>query len=78
MHLSVLFFKGSIIGVSLPGQVELEVIDTEPGIKGDTQSGGNKPATLETGAVVRVPFFINVGDRIRVNTETSEYIERCK
>ena len=57
---------------------ELEVIDTEPGIKGDTASGGNKPATLETGAVVRVPFFINVGDRIKVNTQTGEYIERCK
>ena len=77
MHLSVLSFKGSVIGVDLPGQVELEVVDTEPGIKGDTASGGNKPATLETGAVVRVPFFINVGDRIRVNTKTGEYIERC-
>lgn len=77
MHLSVLFFKGDIIGVDLPGQVELEVVETEPGIKGDTASGGNKPATLETGAVVRVPFFINVGDRIRVNTKTGDYIERC-
>lgn len=77
MHLSVLFYKGAIIGVDLPGQVELEVVDTEPGIKGDTASGGNKPATLETGAVVRVPFFINVGDRIRVNTKTNEYLERC-
>jgi len=77
MLLSILMFKGEIIGVDLPGQVELEVIDTEPGIKGDTASGGNKPATLETGAVIRVPFFINVGDRLRVNTKTSEYIERC-
>ncbi|MCR4962631.1 MAG: elongation factor P [Firmicutes bacterium] len=77
MNLSILFFKGEIIGVDLPGQVELEVVDTEPGIKGDTASGGNKPATLETGAVVRVPFFINTGDRIRVNTKTGEYIERC-
>ena len=77
MHLSVLFFKGDIIGVDLPGQVELEVVETEPGIKGDTASGGNKPATLETGAVVRVPFFINAGDRIRVNTKTGDYIERC-
>ncbi len=77
MNLSILFFKGEIIGVDLPGQVELEVIDTEPGIKGDTASGGNKPATLETGAVVRVPFFINTGDRIKVNTKTGEYIERC-
>lgn len=77
MHLSVLFYKGDVIGVDLPGQVELEVIETEPGIKGDTASGGNKPATLETGAVVRVPFFINVGDRLRINTKTGEYIERC-
>jgi len=78
MVLSVLFFKGGIIGVDIPGNVELEVIETEPGIKGDTASGGNKPATLETGAVVRVPFFINVGDRIKVNTSTGDYIERCK
>jgi len=76
MNISVLLFKGEIIGVDLPSQVELEVVDTEPGIKGDTASGGNKPATLETGAVVRVPFFINVGDNIRVNTKTGEYIER--
>lgn len=77
MNLSILMFKGDIIGVDLPGQVELEVIDTEPGIKGDTASGGNKPATLQTGVVVRVPFFINVGDRIKVNTRTGDYIERC-
>ena len=77
MHLSVLFYKTDVIGVDLPGQVELEVVETEPGIKGDTASGGNKPATLETGAVVRVPFFINVGDHIRVNTKTGEYVERC-
>ncbi|MBR5429994.1 MAG: elongation factor P [Firmicutes bacterium] len=77
MVLSVLLYKGQVIGVELPSNVELEVVDTEPGIKGDTASGGNKPATLETGAVVRVPFFINVGDRIRVNTRTNEYIERC-
>ena len=78
MVVSVLSYKGDIMGVDLPSAVELEVIDTEPGIKGDTASGGNKPATLETGAVVRVPFFINVGDRIKVNTSTAEYIERCK
>ena len=76
MALSILMFKNEIIGVDLPAQVELEVVETEPGIKGDTASGGNKPATLETGAVVRVPFFINVGDKIRVNTKTGDYIER--
>ena len=78
MIVSILSYNGTVLGVDLPSSVELEVIDTEPGIKGDTASGGNKPATLETGAVVRVPFFINVGDRIKVNTSTSEYIERCK
>ena len=77
MILSVLSYKGKILGVQLPSNVELVVVETEPGIKCDTASGGNKPATLETGAVVRVPFFINEGDRIRVNTETNEYIERC-
>lgn len=77
MHLSVMFFQGKIIGVDIPGQVELEVIETEPGIKGDTASGGSKPATLETGAIVRVPFFINVGDIIRINTKTGEYLERA-
>ena len=76
MHVIVLFFQGNIIGVDFPGQVELQVVETEPGIKGDTASGGNKPATLETGAVVRVPFFVNEGDVIRVNIKTGEYIER--
>ena len=77
MSVSVLFFQGSVIGVDFPAQVVLEVTETEPGIKGDTASGGNKPATLETGAVVRVPFFINIGDKIRVNTKTGDYIERA-
>ncbi|MDR2712281.1 MAG: elongation factor P [Clostridiales bacterium] len=77
MNISILIFQGNVIGVDLPGQVELEVIATDPGIKGDTASGGNKPATLETGAVVRVPFFINVGDVLRINTKTGEYIERA-
>ena len=77
MECSVLFYKGQIMGIDLPGQVVLTVTETEPGIKGDTASGGNKPATLETGYVVRVPFFINAGDLIRVNTKTGEYIERA-
>ena len=57
--------------------VVMEVIETEPGIKGDTASGGSKPATLQTGVVVNVPFFVNIGDNIRINTETGEYIERA-
>jgi elongation factor P len=77
MQISVLLFKGDIIGVDIPAQMTLEVIETDPGIKGDTATGGNKPATLETGVVVRVPFFINVGDKIKVNTKTGDYIERC-
>lgn len=77
MNIHILLFQGNVIGVDLPSQVELEITETEPGIKGDTASGGSKPATLETGAVVRVPFFINVGDVIQVNTKTGEYIGRA-
>ncbi|MGI6065468.1 MAG: elongation factor P [Bacillota bacterium] len=77
MNAFILFFQGNVIGVDLPSQVELEVIETEPGIKGDTASGGSKPATVETGSVVRVPFFINVGDVILVNTKTGEYVGRA-
>ena len=78
MECSVLFYKGQIMGIDLPGQVVLTVTETEPGIKGDTASGGTKPAILETGAKVNVPFFINEGDRLRINTKTGEYIERAK
>ena len=74
----ILFYNGQILGIDLPGQVTLTVTETEPGIKGDTASGGSKPATLETGARVNVPFFINEGDRLRINTKTGEYIERAK
>ncbi len=76
MDLYILFFKGAILGVDFPPQVELTVTETEPGIKGDTATGGTKPATTETGAIIKVPFFINEGDVVRVNTETGEYIER--
>lgn len=78
MTCSVLFYKDDIMGIDLPGQVTLTVTETEPGIKGDTASGGTKPAILETGAKVNVPFFINEGDRLRINTKTGEYIERAK
>ncbi|AEG61306.1 elongation factor P [Desulforamulus ruminis] len=76
MNLTILSFKGTIIGVDLPNVVELEVTETAPGIKGDTASGGGKPATLETGAVVNVPFFINVGDKLQIDTRTSNYVKR--
>ncbi|MEN6522072.1 MAG: elongation factor P [Armatimonadota bacterium] len=69
---------GNIIGVELPFTVELEVVETDPGVRGDTASGGSKPAKLETGAVIQVPFFINVGDRLKVDTRTDAYLERAK
>lgn len=73
----ILYHKGMPISVEVPTFVELIVVKTDPaGFKGDTASGGGKPATLETGAVVRVPFHINEGDIIKVDTRTSEYIER--
>lgn len=78
MVCSVLSYKGDIMGIDLPGQVTLTVTETEPAVKGATASGGTKPAILETGAKVNVPFFINEGDRLRINTKTGEYIERTK
>lgn len=74
----ILNYKGEPITVEVPTFVELKVARTDPGFKGDTASGGSKPAVLETGAVVKVPFHINEGDVIRVDTRTSEYIERVK
>lgn len=76
MTISVLIFQNNIIGIELPNFVELEVTDTEPGIKGDTATGATKNATLETGAVVQVPLFVNTGDRLRIDTRTSQYMER--
>jgi elongation factor P len=67
---------GEIIGVEIPASVELAVTVTEPGVQGDRVSGARKPAELETGKVVQVPLFVNVGDRVRVDTRTSEYITR--
>ena len=72
----VQFYKGEAISVKLPKSIVLQVVDTEPGFKGDTVSNVTKPATLETGAVIQVPMFINPGDMVRVNPETGEYIER--
>jgi len=74
--LFLLQYEGRTIGVELPITVELEVTYTEPGFKGDTATGGTKPATLETGAVVDVPLFVNQGERIRVDTRTGRYMER--
>ncbi|HHV78958.1 MAG TPA: elongation factor P [Firmicutes bacterium] len=72
----ILTHEGKHIGVELPNFVDLKVVETEPGFKGDTATGGSKPAKLETGAVVKVPLFIDVGDVIKVDTRTGTYIER--
>lgn len=77
MQVSVLSFHGTIFNVELPMSVELEVVATDPGIKGDTATGGSKPATLETGYIVKVPLFINVGDVLRIDTRSGDYIERA-
>lgn len=69
-------FEEKPIGVELPPKVVLKVVDTPPGVKGDTAQGGTKPATLDTGMTVQVPLFVNPGDFVRVNTETQEYVER--
>ncbi|MFB9886506.1 elongation factor P [Balneatrix alpica] len=74
----ITLFNGVPLAVTPPNFVELEVVETDPGLKGDTASGGGKPATLSTGAVVRVPLFINVGEVLRVDTRTGEYVSRAK
>ncbi|NLB88094.1 MAG: elongation factor P [Syntrophomonadaceae bacterium] len=76
MNIHVLIFQNKIIGVDLPNFVELKVVETEPGVKGDTATGATKNATLETGAVVQVPLFVNEGDVLRIDTRTGEYMER--
>ena len=73
----VLFFNGKPIGVDLPITVELEVTETEPGVKGDTATGATKNATLETGLVVQVPLFIEQGEMLKIDTRTGEYLERA-
>lgn len=77
MTITLLNYEGNPIGIDLPFTVKLKVTDTPPGIKGDTASGGGKSATLETGAVVHVPFFINIGDEVVVDTRTGQYLERA-
>ena len=75
---TITLWNGSPILVTPPNFVTLEVTQTDPGLKGDTSSGGNKPATLSTGAVVRVPLFIQEGELIKVDTRTGEYVTRVK
>ncbi len=72
----VLSYKGSVFGIEPPNFVELEITETEPGYKGDTATGATKNATVETGAVIKVPLFINEGDMVRIDTRSGEYMER--
>ena len=76
-EVDVLYIEGSPAAVELPNFVELAIARTDPGVRGDTAQGGTKPATLETGAVVQVPLFVNVGDRLKVDTREKRYISRA-
>jgi elongation factor P len=78
MQVKVLYYSGSPIAVETSIFVELAIVKTDPGIKGDTASGGSKPAETETGLIVKVPFHLNEGDVIKVDTRTSEYVEKVK
>uniref|UniRef100_A0A832LUV1 Elongation factor P n=1 Tax=Caldimicrobium thiodismutans TaxID=1653476 RepID=A0A832LUV1_9BACT len=77
LQVYVLYYKGKVIGIELPKVVEIRVVKTEPGVRGDTVGTATKPATLETGAVIQVPLFIQEGDLIKVDTRTGEYLERA-
>jgi elongation factor P len=77
MTVHIMTYQGETIGVELPNTVELVVAETEPGIKGDTASGGTKPATLETGLIVQVPFFVNQGDKLVIDTRNGAYVSRA-
>ena len=78
LSVSVMLYNGRPIGVSLPNFVELKITECEPGVRGDTAQGATKPATLETGAVVQVPLFVEEGETIKVDTRTGEYSSRVK
>lgn len=77
-NVKVLSYNDRIVDVELPNFVDLRIVQTEPGLKGNTVTGGNKPATVEPGAVIQVPLFVNVGDVVRVDTRSKEYIERVE
>ncbi|GMA55866.1 translation elongation factor P (EF-P) [Alicyclobacillus sacchari] len=77
MNCYIVMHQGETIGIDLPNTVELEVVETEPGIRGDTATGGSKPATVETGYTLQVPFFVNVGDKLIIDTRSGEYVSRA-
>jgi len=76
IEVDVLFHNGTAIGIDLPMFLALEIVETDPGVRGNTASGGSKPAKLETGKIVQVPLFLNEGDVVKVDTRTGDYIER--
>jgi elongation factor P len=76
MMAQIAIYQGEIVSVDIAASVELNIAETEPGVQGDRSTGGRKPATLETGKIVQVPLFINIGDRVRVDTRTGEYMTR--
>ncbi len=78
MNVKILVYEHQPIAVELPIFIELKVVDADPGIRGDTASGGNKPATVETGAVIKVPLYLEVGEVIKIDTRTRSYVERVR
>jgi elongation factor P len=76
MNVVIIYCDGQILGIEVPNFVELKITETPPGVKGDTAASNNKPATLETGAVIQVPFFVNVGETVRVDTRNDSYLDR--
>ena len=74
---NIMLFNESVVSVTAPNFIELEVTETDPGLKGDTAQGGTKPATLSTGAVVRVPLFITIGEKLKIDTRSGEYVSRA-
>lgn len=77
MEVQIVSYNGETIGIQLPNTVELEVVETDPGIRGDTATGGSKPAKLSTGFTVQVPLFVNIGDRLIVDTRSGAYVSRA-
>jgi elongation factor P len=78
MEVSVTYYKGKPVAIQVPNHIELTVKETQPNIKGDTSGGGGKPATMETGLVIQVPFHISEGDKLKIDTRTNTYIEKAK
>jgi elongation factor P len=78
MVVKILVYEHQPIAVELPIFIELKVVDADPGVRGDTASGGSKPAVVETGAVIKVPLYLDVGETIRIDTRTREYVERVR